>query len=266
MDMRDEFGVVHYIWRIDDERTITEIQSAMSDRKLVIADGHHRYETALAYRNEQRAKHSAANPDADYEKVMMTLVNSHSKGLTILPTHRVVAGLPKFDFAVLLKSLAEFFDIREIPLEGTATRRATTAREQLGFAGVSGRAIGAYAGGDMFALLVLKPSADLAQALPNASLRQRELDVVLLHDYILDKGLGISAESVRQETNTRYERETATAMSAVAEGRAQVCFLLNPVHVEQVMQMALAGEVLPQKSTDFYPKMLSGVTIYRLEE
>jgi uncharacterized protein (DUF1015 family) len=266
MDMRDEFGVVHYIWKIDDERTIAAIQSAMADKKLVIADGHHRYETALAYRNEQRAAHNPSNPGADYEKVMMTLVNSHSKGLTILPTHRVVAGLPKFNFAVLLKQLSQFFDVREIPLEGTAARRASTAREQLGFAGAAGRAIGAYAGGDTLSLLVLKQDADLAQALPNASPRQRELDVVLLHDYILATGLAITAESVRQETNTRYERETAAAISAVVEGRAQVCFLLNPVRVEQVMQMALAGEVLPQKSTDFYPKMLSGVTIYRLEE
>jgi len=266
MDMRDEFGVVHYIWRIDDERSISTIQSVMVDKKLVIADGHHRYETALAYRDEQRAKHGAANPDADYEKVMMTLVNSHSKGLTILPTHRVVAGLPKFNFAVLLKQLSEFFDVREVPLEGAAARRASIAREQLAFAGASGRAIGAYGGGDTLTLLVLKQDADLAKALPNASPRQRELDVVLLHDYILDKGLGISAEAVRQETNTRYERETAAAMSAVVEGRAQVCFLLNPVRVEQVMQMALADEVLPQKSTDFYPKMLSGVTIYRLEK
>lgn len=266
MDMRDEFGVVHYVWRIDDDRTITAIQSTMADKKLVIADGHHRYETALAYRNEQRAKHNPSDPNADYERVMMTLVNSHSKGLTILPTHRVVAGLPKFNFALLLKYLSKFFDIREIPLEGTATRRASLAREQLSFAGVAGRAIGAYGGGDVLSLLVLKQDSDLAQALPNASPRKRELDVVLLHDYILAQGLGISAESVRQETNTRYERETAAAMSAVAEGRAQVCFLLNPVRVEQVMQMALAGEVLPQKSTDFYPKMLSGVTIYRLEE
>jgi uncharacterized protein (DUF1015 family) len=266
MDMRDEFGVVHYIWRIDDERSISTIQSIMADKKLVIADGHHRYETALAYRDEQRAKHNPSDPNADYEKVMMTLVNSHSKGLTILPTHRVVAGLPKFNFAVLLKQLSEFFDIREVPLEGTAARRASIAREQLAFASVSGRAIGAYGGGDTVALLVLKQDADLSRALPNASPRQRELDVVLLHDYILDKGLGISAEAVRQETNTRYERETAAAMSAVAEGRAQVSFLLNPVRVEQVMRMALADEVLPQKSTDFYPKMLSGVTIYRLEE
>jgi uncharacterized protein (DUF1015 family) len=266
MDMRDEFGVVHYIWRIAEPETISTIQSAMADKKLVIADGHHRYETALAYRNEQRAKHGASNLDAPYEKVMMTLVNSHSQGLTILPTHRVIAGLMNFSYSLLLKQLSKFFEIREIPLEDSPARRASTARDQLATAGASGRAIAAYAGGDIFALLILKADANLAQALPNASPRQRELDVVLLHDYILDKGLGISAESVRQETNTRYERETANAISAVAEGRAQICFLLNPVRVEQVMQMALANEVLPQKSTDFYPKMLSGITIYRLEE
>ena len=102
------------------------------------------------------------------------------------------------------------------------------------------------------------------QALPNASPRQRELDVILLHNYILEKGLGITPEAVRQEQNIGYERDAAAAISAVSEGRAQACFLLNPVRVEQVMQMALAGEVLPQKSTDFYPKMLSGVTIYCL--
>jgi uncharacterized protein (DUF1015 family) len=266
MDMRDEFGVVHYIWRIADADTVAAIQLVMADKKLVIADGHHRYETALAYRNEQRAQHRASNPDAPYEKVMMTLVNSHSPALTILPTHRVVSGLANFNYNELLKKLSEFFDVREIPLEGGGTKRAITAREKLAAAGASGRAIGVYAGGDMLALLVLKPNANLAQALPNATPKQRELDVVLLHDYILDKGLGISAESVRQETNTRYERETSNAISAVAEGRAQVCFLLNPVRVEQVMQMALADEVLPQKSTDFYPKMLSGVTIYRVEE
>jgi uncharacterized protein (DUF1015 family) len=272
MDMRDEFGVVHYIWRLDQPEIIAAIQSEMAAKKLVIADGHHRYETALAYRDEQRAKHAASNsgpldPNAPYEKVMMTLVNSHSSGLTILPTHRVVAGLPKFNFLMLLKRLSEFFDVRDVPLEGPASRRAATVRDQLVWASASGgRAIGAYAGGDNFALLVLRPNANLEQVLPNASPKQRELDVVLLHDYILDKGLGITAESVRQETNTKYEREAAIAMSTVAEGRAQICFLLNPVRVEQVMQMALAGEVLPQKSTDFYPKMLSGVTIYRLEE
>jgi uncharacterized protein (DUF1015 family) len=265
MDMRDEFGVIHYIWRITNPETIAAIESEMADKKIVIADGHHRYETALAYRNEQRAAHGSSDPSAPYEKVMMTFVNSRSEGLTILPTHRVVSGLPHFDSAALLKRLSEFFDVRVVPLEGSASRRASEAQEQLIAAGNSARTIGAYTGGDRLALLTLQPKADLAQALPNASPSQRELDVVLLHNYILEKGLGITPEAVRQEQNVRYERETAAAMSAVSEGRAQVCFLLNPVRVVQVMRMALAGEVLPQKSTDFYPKMLSGVTIYRLE-
>lgn len=270
MDMRDEYGVLHYIWRIAQPETIAEIQAAMADSKLVIADGHHRYETALAYRDEQRKARAiegaAADVDAPYEKVMMTLVNARSEGLVILPTHRVVAGLAGFDYAALIKKFSEFFELRAVALAGTASVRAAAAREQLAAAGAAGRAIGAYGGGDSLDLLVLKPGANLAAALPGVSPRQRELDVVLLHNYILEKGLGITSEAVRLEQNIRYEREAPAALSAVAEGRAQVCFLLNSVRVEQVMQMALAGEVLPQKSTDFYPKMLSGVTIYRLEE
>jgi uncharacterized protein (DUF1015 family) len=270
MEVRDEYGVAHRIWRVAQQETDTAIQSAMADKKLVIADGHHRYETALAYRNERRAAHgitpASASPDAPYEKVMMTFVNARSKDLVILPTHRVVAGLVQFDFVALLKRLGEFFDSREISLSGDSARRAASARDHLAMAGRSAHGIGGYAGGDHLTILSLKPSANLAAAFPGASPRQRELDVVLLHGLILDKGLGITADAVRAEQNLRYEREAATAITAVAEGRAQVCFLLNPVRVEQVMEMAFAGEVLPQKSTDFYPKMLSGVTIYRVED
>ncbi len=270
MQVSDEFGVTHRIWRIAQPEKIAAIQSAMADKKLVIADGHHRYETALAFRNEQRVAHGitspSATPDVPYERVMMTLVNARSKDLVILPTHRVVAGLAQFDFGALRTRLAEFFDAREITLSGDISHRATIARDQLAAAGRAGHAIGAYAGGDRLTIFTLKPSANLAAALPGASPRQRELDVALLHRLILDKGLGITAEAVCAEQNLRYERETSAAISAVAEGRAQVSFLLNLVRVEQVMKMALAGEVLPQKSTDFYPKMLSGVAIYRLED
>ncbi len=270
MEVCDEYGVAHRIWRIAQPDPVAAIQTAMADQKLVIADGHHRYETALAYRNEQRVERgisaASASSGAPYEKVMMTLVNSRSKDLVILPTHRVVAALAHFDFAALLRRLSEFFDAREIPLSGDHDHRAAAARDQLNAAGRSGHAIGAYAGGDRLTILSLKPAANLAAAFPGASPRQRELDVVLLHGLILDKGLGITADAVRAEQNLRYEREAAAAISAVAEGRAQVCFLLNPVRVELVMEMALAGEVLPQKSTDFYPKMLSGVAIYRMED
>jgi uncharacterized protein (DUF1015 family) len=114
-------------------------------------------------------------------------------------------------------------------------------------------------------VLALKAQADLAAALPNVSPQQRELDVVLLHELVLALGLGITAEAVRQEANIRYEREASATIEMVKQGRAQVAFLLNPVGVAQVMKLAVGGEVLPQKSTDFYPKMLSGITIYRLE-
>jgi len=270
MEVRDEYGVIHRLWRVAQPGKIAAIQSAMADKKLVIADGHHRYETALAYRNEQRVAHGITSPpasaDAPYERVMMTLVNARSKDLVILPTHRVVAGLAQFDFGALRTRLIEFFDAREISPSGDIAQRATFAREQLAEAGRAGHSIGAYAGGDRLTIFTLKPSANLAATIPGASPRQRELDVVLLHSLILDKGLGITAEAVRAEQNLRYEREASAAISDVAEGRAQICFLLNPVRVEQVMEMALSGEVLPQKSTDFYPKMLSGVAIYRLED
>ena len=262
----DEYGVTHKLWRISDPQAVTAIAAALADKKLVIADGHHRYETALAYRNERRAQSGAVDPDAPWERVMMTLLNARSKGLVILPTHRVVSGLAAFDSKALQEKLTPYFEVREIKLPAEHAQWADAAHKALDDAGRSGRAIGAYAGGESLLLLTLKPQADLAQALPNISSRQRELDVVLLHELILAQGLGISAEAVRQEANIHYEREVAAAMEAVKSGRAQVAFLLNPVSVRQVMELATQGEVLPQKSTDFYPKLLSGITIYHLEE
>ena len=123
-----------------------------------------------------------------------------------------------------------------------------------------------YVGANQFYLLTLKADADLGAALPGVSARQQKLDVVLLHRLVLEKGLGITQGAVRAETNTHYERDPGAAMNAVDEKRAQAAFLLNPVGVQEVVDLAIAGEVLPQKSTDFFPKLLSGITIYRLEK
>ena len=116
-----------------------------------------------------------------------------------------------------------------------------------------------------FILFTLRHGVDLASELPDLSPAQRSLDVVLLHRLLLEKGLGITPAAVSAERNITYEREMDSAIAAVDHGTAQVCFLLNPVSVEQVSEMALAGEILPQKSTDFYPKLLSGLTLYRLD-
>jgi uncharacterized protein (DUF1015 family) len=268
VEIRDEYDVVHRLWSITDADTIETIQREMADKKLVIADGHHRYETALAYRDECRARAGRVDPNAPYEKVMMTLVNTAVKGLTILPTHRVVANVKGFSFEAFRAALADTFDWRSYPFAGAADRTEAykNFRNDLVTRGQEQRAIGVYAGAGAYWVCLLKKEADLETLLPGVSAAQRQLDVVLLHRLILERGLGITADAIKAEKNITYERETDAAIAEVDQGRAQICFLLNSVSVETVSTMAMAGEVLPQKSTDFFPKLMSGITMYWLEE
>jgi uncharacterized protein (DUF1015 family) len=267
VEIRDEYDVVHKLWPVNDAKTLETIRREMADKKLVIADGHHRYETALAYRDERRARTGRVDPNAPYEKVMMTLFNTAGNGLTILPTHRVVANVPNFSFAGFRAALANAFDVNSYPFNGSAER--PRAYEQFRHDLVRGlvqRAIGAYAGGGAFHIFVLKKEANLEVLLPGVSPAQRQLDIVLLHRLILERGLSITQDAVKAEKNITYEREMDTAIAEVDSGRAQICFLLNPVSVETVAEMAMGGEVLPQKSTDFFPKLMSGITMYRLKD
>jgi uncharacterized protein (DUF1015 family) len=262
----DEYGVRHRLWVIADSAVIEQVTAALAEKKLVIADGHHRYETALAYRDECRRQHPQAGPDAPHEFAMVTLVNARSQGLVILPTHRVMANLENFQFDAFRSKLAPHFDWYAYPFTGAAERDASCADflRDLAALGRERRAFGAYAGG-AFYLFLLRPDADLEKLLPDVTPAQRALDVVLLHRHVLQEGLGITPEAVAAEKNIRYERELEAACAAVDDGRAQAAFLLSPVRVAQVMDMALAGEVMPQKSTDFFPKMLSGLALYRHE-
>lgn len=271
LELRDEYDVAHRLWPVSDRAFVQRIQREMSEKKLVIADGHHRYETALNYRNECRAQTDKTDPYAAYEFAMMTFINSHSKGLTILPTHRVVRNLPDFNFERFREKVSAFFDWYSYPFQNADDRAAAFAefRKDLEARGRDRRAIGIYPGagarGGAFYLFLLKRDAELESLLPDVSESQRQLDVVILHRLILDQGLGITAEAVTAEKNVRYEREIGAAIAAVDGGEAQLACLLNPVRVEQVMQIALGGDVLPQKSTDFYPKMLSGIAIFRVK-
>jgi uncharacterized protein (DUF1015 family) len=263
--IRDEYEVVHRLWPITDSQTIETIRREMADKKLVIADGHHRYETALAYRDERRAQAGFVDPDAPYEKVMMTLFNTAGKGLTILPTHRIVANVPNFSMERFRAALSDAFDVTSFAFGSNAERTRVFAQFRSELArGQSKRAVGAYAGGGAFYIFVLKNSANLDALLPGVSPAQRQLDVVLLHRLILERGLKITQDAVKSEKNITYEREMDAAIAEVDSGRAQICFLLNPVSVETVAEMAMGGEVLPQKSTDFFPKLMSGMTMYRL--
>jgi len=272
LELRDEFGVTHRLWPVDDAVFIRRIQGAMADKKIIIADGHHRYETALNFRSECRAKRGKTDPLAAFEFAMMTFINSHSRGLTILPTHRLIRIVPNFDFERFRKALAPFFDWYSYPFLNPEEREISYAdfRKDLGRQNHGRRAIGIYPGAiegqaGAFYLFLLRRDANLEMLLPDLTEGQRGLDVVLLHRLILEKGLGITAEAVTAEKNVGYERGIDTAIAAVDRGEAQLACLLNPVRVQQIVEIALGGDVLPQKSTDFYPKLLSGLAIYNVE-
>src|SRR5437868_1714110 len=254
----DEYETLHRVWRIPDPTLIHAVQQRMRDKKLLIADGHHRYETALAYRNERRSESGSSDPNAPYEFVMMTLIPMESRGLVILPTHRIVHGLPTFDRERMLEAAGQFFEIDRIDLR-TESRSATTL---LGQAGENGTAFVAVTRQGPYLMRAKKNAVqDALGQLPSL---QRELDVVQLHRIMLERVLGISEEAVRNQENVRYERDAFEAISWVRQG-ANVAFLMNPAKIDQVRDVAFGGEVLPQKSTDFYPKLLSGLTIYALE-
>ena len=254
----DEYEVLHRVWRVSDPARIASAQHAMRDKKLLIADGHHRYETALAYRSECRERSPNAGPDAPHELVMMTLVRMESRGLVILPTHRVVHSLPDYDRERMLEKAGAFFSVDRIDLRAES-RSATTLLHE---AGANGTAFVIVTRQGPYLLRAKKHAVEAA--MHHVSPRQRELDVVKLHKIMLERVLEISEESVRNQEYIAYERDAFEAISRVRQG-ANAAFLMNPARIEQVRDIAFAGEVLPQKSTDFYPKLLSGLTIYALE-
>ncbi len=259
IDVTDEYSVAHRVWQISDPAVISAVQRKMRDKRLVIADGHHRYETSLNYRNECRAAAGRSDPQAPYEYVMMTFVNMNDPGLLILPTHRVVHSLKSFSADSFLAASREFFDVEEIENGQDAPRATALLRER----GNSGTALFATTASRAFLLHSPKPSTQKFMA--GFSARQQALDVVQLHKVLLEGVLRLSEESIRNQQNLSYLRDAAEAIEQVRTGSANITFLMNPCRVQQVRDIAFAGEVMPQKSTDFYPKLLSGLTAYALD-
>jgi uncharacterized protein (DUF1015 family) len=264
-EVTDEYGVLHRLWKVSDPAVINLLTTAMADKKLIIADGHHRYETALNYSKEHGPSASAKTefstsqlPQPAYPEaaVMMTFVNMDSDGLVILPTHRVVHSLNSFDPVAFTKAAEEFFTVEALPAE-EALNYIDTLTAQQGTAFVAVTRAGAF-------LLRAKPEP-VAAALANLPERQRQLDLSCLHSIVLDRLLGLDAEKVREQTNLRYLRDASEAVDQVRRSEADFTFLTNPVSMEQLKEVAFAGDVMPQKSTDFFPKLLSGLAIYALE-
>lgn len=258
VEVRDEYDVIHRMWKVSDPATVQKVQSGMADKKLIIADGHHRYETALNYRNEMR-KQFGEIADAPYERLMMTFVNMDSSGLVVLPTHRVVFGLENFDIGSTIAKVKRYFDIEELGLV-TDIKAATDRLREAGRKYTALLAVTASSG-----FLLRAHPTQQSDALAGQSEQQRLLDVVQLHKLVLEETLGMSEEDIRNQRHLKYVREAGEAADEVRRG-ANIAFLMNPVRMEQVRDIAFSGEVLPQKSTDFFPKLLSGLTIYSLED
>jgi len=265
-EVTDEYGVVHRIWRVNDPATIRLLVSAMDDKKLIIADGHHRYETALNYSREHTPTIAGAGTERNTlglpqpawpeAAVMMTFVNMDSDGLVILPTHRVVHSLDNFDEAAFARAAEQFFTVKRLdPAEATQYMNLLGKQEGTAFVAVTH---------DSVFLLNSKPEP-VAAALANLPERQRQLDLSHLHSILLDRLLGLDAEKVREQTNIRYLRDAAEAIDQPRRGEADITFLTSPVTMDQLREVAFAGDVMPQKSTDFFPKLLSGLAIYGLD-
>jgi len=233
----DEYQAVHRLWKISAPETTARIQQLMADKKLVIADGHHRYETALNFSKESSL--------ADAGRVMMTFVNMYSPGLRILATHRLVSHLAGFNQETLLAGLARLGTVTAMPPSDFRSRFA------------------AFEDGKIL-LGVALPAEDRIHLL-EARRESGSLDVPFLHQQVLSGVLGITEEAVREEKYLTYVRGIDAALAAVASGGAQVAFLLQPTRIEDVADVSFGGGVMPQKSTDFYPKLLSGMTIYKLK-
>jgi uncharacterized protein (DUF1015 family) len=271
----DEYDVIHRLWKLADPDIIQKVLDAMADKWLLIADGHHRYETSTTYMHERAAQlgldpnaqsttTAAGLPEPAFpeQAMMMTFVNIDAPGITILPTHRVAFGLIGFHGREFATKAAQYFNVTEIHAtpSGHYPGPEILLHHLNDTEGVA--FIAATRDGDF--LLTPKPEA-IAPLLAELPKRQQQLDVTQLHKVVLEKLLGLNEETVRAGGNIRYLREASEALQQVGSGNADVAFLIKPVTLDQMRDISLNLEVMPQKSTDFYPKLLSGLAMYTLD-
>jgi len=255
LEARDLFesDVLQQFWPVKDDETINGVVEEMAPKNnLIIADGHHRYETALNYRDEMRKQHPDAPANAGFNFRMVTMVSMDDPGLVILPTHRLIHSYGKKSAVEVLNGAKPYFNVT--PVDGrdeleAALDEATPAHPRFGF----------YNGG--YTVLELKDPDVMARLLPERDLAWRMLDVSVLHEVLIERVMDISAEAVERKENIEYLRDPQMGYDAVDDAEAEFLFVLNPTRMEQVRACTEAGEKMPQKSTDFYPKVISGMVM-----
>lgn len=269
LSITGEDGDHHTIWSLEGDRRFAQLAEVFNTSTLYIADGHHRYETALNFRNHQRQQHPEAPPDAAFNYVLMLLVDVRDPGLTILPTHRILHDLDRFDATELLRRLSARHRVvaRDSRASLLAAMQEPTPGHRIGIAlaltpSPSGRGAinpspsgGGQAGGCY--------TVDIER--PDAADPVSRLDVSVLHEEILQRELGLTPAKLEQERYLTYSRDVDVVLSRVETGAAQAGFLLRPPAVQDVVDVARAGKVMPQKSTYFFPKPASGIVFNPLD-
>lgn len=259
---RDADNIMHRLWRVTDDETVNAIEAALEDEPIFIADGHHRYETALNYRSERMAKAQAEGRDwtgAENEnRVLMMCVSTADPGLVVLPTHRLVKAQAD-KIANLQAALAPLFEIEAITNEEELMRLLNQKDES------DTPRLGMHLNGQSF-LLRLKPgNAHLNSMDKGHGEAYNALDVTILHTLILERQLGIGAPELAAGSHVSYSIDAREALSKVDGGEYQAAFLLRSTPVEQVQQVASQGDKMPQKSTYFYPKLITGMVLRPLD-
>jgi uncharacterized protein (DUF1015 family) len=247
IEVKDEYGAVHRVWAITDPETLRKMQDSMRSQRLFIADGHHRFETSINFMNECRGKGWEPAGLESFDKRMVTCFNSVD-GVTILPTHRMIRDLPEFDPGTFLRKIEDHFEAEPVSSASALWEKMKKGQRDnvFGFYPATLR---------KFYFLRLRKNVEV----------DRRLDVSVLHSLLLERLLGIDESKLASQAHLDYMRERDLCIQLVDEGKYQAAFFLNPTTAEQVQQIASRGERMPQKSTDFFPKLLAGLIFMQMK-
>jgi uncharacterized protein (DUF1015 family) len=262
----DDNGIHHRLWRVTKDEAIQRIVECMKDKPLFIADGHHRYETALNYQKHMQERYPERGGQASFNYVLMYLANMHQPGLSILPTHRMFVGLPQFQMASFLEQATDYFDVVRFSFDKTGRKQVLEEfLEALHSAG-DRHFVGVYeAGAGQFVLLKLRLDVDHKSWRSRLAEPLQKLDVVVLTELILKRLLNVNENTLNDETRIKYRHDAYEAIDQVDRGLFHVAFLLNPTKIEQLQEVANAALIMPHKSTYFHPKVIDGSVINLLD-
>jgi uncharacterized protein (DUF1015 family) len=263
----DDDGVRHRLWRVTEPLIIRKAHDLLDSKPLFIADGHHRYEAAINFRNYLREKHPKFTGKESFNYILMYFANMEDQGVLIFPTHRLIFNLPDFRLGPFLDALAEWFEIDGRTIAPADAEARKEARRVLREKGRERRTMALFAGGETIYYLSLRDEKVMDRFFdPKTPKALRTLDVSILHQLVLEKVLGITAETQEQQSHLKYVKNFDDPFDQVLTGQAQAAFLMNATRMSEVRDVANAGEKMPQKSTYFYPKLLTGLVFNKFVE